>query len=425
MTSVLEELTWRGLLHDATEGAGAHLAEEPRAVYIGFDPTASSLHVGNLVPIMGLVHMQRAGHTPIALVGGGTGLIGDPSGRTAERQLLTKEDVAANGGGIRRQLAHFLDFDRGDNAARMVNNLDWLAEWSLLDFLRDVGKHFGMSQLLAKESVKSRLGSELGLSFTEFSYALLQSYDFLELYRRESVTVQAGGSDQWGNITAGTDLIRRVDAGKAFGVVFPLVTNSQGTKFGKSHSGNVWLDPKRTSPYRFYQFWVNTDDADAVCYLKYFTLLSREEITAFEEQVASEPHRRAAQRALAEDVTRRVHGADGLTRAQQATDALFGGDLSGLGADDLADVFSEVPSSTVTADALSGDGVALLDLLDETELTSSRGDARRAIEGGGMYVNNVRVDDVDRRVTSSDAIEGRFVVLRKGKKRYHLVAAEG
>lgn len=422
MDSVTEELAWRGMLHDATEGAAEHLAEAPRTVYIGFDPTASSLHVGNLVPIMGLVHMQRAGHTPVALVGGGTGLIGDPSGRTAERQLLTKDDVAANADGIRAQLEQFLDFDAPSNAARMLNNLEWLADWTFLDFLRDVGKHFSMNQLLAKESVKSRLGSDSGLSFTEFSYALLQSYDFLELYRRHGVTVQAGGSDQWGNITAGSDLIRRVDQGKAFGIVFPLVTNSQGAKFGKSQGENVWLDPERTSPYRFYQFWVNTDDADVVAYLKMFTLLSREEIGALEQAVAAEPFKRAAQKALAEDVTRRVHGAEGLARALQATEALFGGDLAGLGADDLADIFADVPSSEVSRDALAGDGTALVDLLETTDLASSKGDARRAIEGGGMYVNNVRVEDVDHRVRSADALEGRFVVLRKGKKRYHVVS---
>ena len=284
MSKLIEELQWRGLLQDATEGAAEHLAEAPRTGYIGFDPSASSLHVGNLLVVMDLVHMQRHGHTPIALVGGGTGLIGDPSGKTAERQLLTKEIAAENAEGIRAQLAHFLDFDVKSNPAIMRNNLDWLGQLSLVDFLRDIGKHFSVNQLIAKESVKRRLeNEETGLSYTEFSYALLQSYDFLELYRRDQCTVQLGGSDQWGNITAGTDLVRRVAGGKAFGVVSPLLTNSSGTKFGKTEAGNVWLDPELTSPFAFYQFWVNTDDRDVMGFLRCFSLLSQSEIGELEE----------------------------------------------------------------------------------------------------------------------------------------------
>jgi tyrosyl-tRNA synthetase len=423
MTALLDELRARDLLQDATEGAADHLASGPRTVYVGFDPTAPSLHLGSLVPIMGLVHAQRAGHTPIALVGGGTGLIGDPSGKTAERQLLTMETAAENAQGIRSQLEHFLDFGAKSNPARVRNNHDWLGGLALVDFLRDIGKHFSVNQLMAKESVKRRLqDEETGISYTEFSYALLQSYDFLELYRREGCTVQMGGSDQWGNITAGIDLVRRVEGAPAFGVVFPLLTNASGAKFGKSEAGNVWLDPRRTSPFRFYQYWINVDDADVVRFLKLFTLLDSGELAGLAEAVAAEPHRRAAQHALAEDVTRRLHGETGLAAAERATRALFGGDIEGLGADDIADVFADVPSSVIVADELGGDGKAVVDLLVESGLASSKGDARRAIDGGGVYMNNARVEDAAAMVTMSDTIEGRFLLLRKGKKSYHLIA---
>lgn len=425
MSMLLDVYRSRGLLQDATEGAGEHFAEASRTVYIGFDPTASSLHLGNMVPIMGLVHAQRCGHTPIALVGGGTGLIGDPSGRTAERQLLTKEAVAANAEGIRAQLAHFLDFEAPANGARMVNNLDWLSELSLIDVLRDVGKHFSLSQMLAKESVKRRMEAEDGISFTEFSYALLQSYDFLELYRREGCTVQMGGSDQWGNITSGTDLVRKAAGGKAYGVVFPLITNASGTKFGKSDGASVWLDPELTSPFRFYQYWINVEDADVVRYLKFFSLLDLEEIAGLEQAVVDAAHKREAQIALAEDVTRRLHGEDGLESARRATRALFSGDIEGLGASEIEDVFADVPSTTVPASSLSGTERSIVDLLVDTGLASSRGDARRSVEGGGIYVNNVRVEDPARPVTMDDTIEGRFILLRKGKKSYHLVAVGG
>jgi tyrosyl-tRNA synthetase len=423
MSALIEELRWRGLLQDATEGAAEHLAEAPRSAYIGFDPTARSLHVGSLLVIMDLVHMQRHGHTPIALVGGGTGLIGDPSGKETERQLLTKEQVGENAEGIRAQLAHFLDFEAKSNAAVMRNNLDWLGGLALVDFLRDIGKHFSVNQMMARESVKRRLADETsGLSYTEFSYALLQSYDFLELYRREGCTIQMGGSDQWGNITAGTDLIRRVEGGRAFGVVSPLVTNSAGKKFGKSEAGNIWLDAELTSPFQFYQFWINTEDTDTVRYLKYFSLLSQDDIGLLDAATQTEPHLRSAQKALAEDVTRRVHGETGLAKAVQATGALFGGDLSGLSADDVADVFSDVPSSEVTREKLGGEGMSIVDFLSESGVASSKGDARRAVEGGGVYLNNVRVEGIERRVTMADALEGRFLVIRKGKRSYHLVA---
>jgi tyrosyl-tRNA synthetase len=426
MSALVEELRWRGLLQDLTEGAAEHLAEAPRRAYIGFDPTASSLHVGNLLVIMDLVHLQRHGHTPIALVGGGTGLIGDPSGKDAERQLLTKELAAENAEAIRGQLAHFLDFEVASNAAVMRNNLAWLSALPLVDFLRDIGKHFSVNQLIAKESMKRRLEDpDVGLSYTEFSYILMQSFDFLELYRRDGCTVQFGGSDQWGNITSGTDLIRRVEGGKAFGVVSPLVTDSSGRKVGKTESGAVWLDPTLTSPYAFYQFWLNTDDADAVKYLKCFSLLSRDEIAELEAATISEPYKRAAQKALGADVTRRVHSETGLAKALQATDALFGGDLAGLSRDDIAHVFADVPSSQLNKDELAGDGKTMVDLLDESGVAASKGDARRSIEGGGVYLNNRRVEGVDQRATIDDAIDGRFLVLRKGKKSYHLVAVRG
>jgi tyrosyl-tRNA synthetase len=426
MMNFVDELHWRGMLYASTEGAAQHFMEAPRTAYIGFDPTARSLHVGSLLPIMGLVHAQRAGHTPIALVGGGTGLIGDPSGKTAERQLMTKEMVAENAWGIRQQLEHFLDFEARSNPALMRNNLDWLGELALVDFLRDVGKHFSVNQLMAKESVKRRLeNDESGISFTEFSYALLQSYDFVELFRRDGCTVQMGGSDQWGNITAGTDLVRRMAGGKAFGVVFPLVTNSAGTKFGKTEAGNVWLDPHMTSPYRFYQFWINTDDADVGRYLRFFSLRSLQDIEELEEAVREEPHKRAAQTALAEEVTRRAHGDTGLAGAIQASRVLFGEEISGLDADEVEDIFSDVPSSTISREALSGAGSPLIELLVRSGLASSKGDARRAIEGGGIYANNHRVTDIDRQIRTDDAIGGRFLVLRKGKRTYHLMEVTG
>ncbi|HSM60736.1 MAG TPA: tyrosine--tRNA ligase, partial [Longimicrobiales bacterium] len=305
----------------------------------------------------------------------------------------------------------------------MRNHLDWLGGLALVDFLRDIGKHFSVNQLMARESVKRRLeDEETGISYTEFSYGLLQAYDFLELYRREGCTMQMGGSDQWGNITSGTDLIRRVEGGRAFGIVYPLVTNAAGTKFGKTEAGNVWLDPEQTSPYRFYQFWINVDDRDVVKYLRYFSLRDRSEIERLEQAVAAEPQGRAAQRALADEVTRRTHGETGLAAALRATEVLFGGDLEGLDAAQVADVFADVPSTTVARARFEGDGMPLVDLLVETGVASSRGDARRSLEGGGIYVNNRRVGEVAHGVRSQDFVEGRFLVLRKGKKSYHLVA---
>ena len=420
--NLLDEYTWRGLLYDATDGAAQAFASRPRVAYIGFDPTASSLHVGSLLPIMGLVHLQRAGHTPVALVGGGTGLIGDPSEKAAERALLSKQEAEANAAGIHSQLAHFLDFEVKGNPARMANNLDWLGRVGMVDFLRDVGKHFSINALLGKDSIRRRVRDpEASISFTEFSYVLLQAYDFLELHDRMGCTVQMGGSDQWGNITAGIELIRRVRGTRAYGVTFPLLTTSSGTKFGKTESGTVWLDPARTSPYRFYQFWMNTPDADAASYLRLFTLFPREEIEELEASIAAEPHRRLAQKALAADVTRRLHGEDGLGRARKASQVLFGGEVEGLDAGEIADIFADVPSSRVTRGDLQEGGLPLVDLLHGSGLAASKSDARRAIAGGGIYLNNRRVADMGARVTAGHSLAGEFVVLRRGKKRYHLV----
>ncbi len=426
--SLFDEYRWRGMLQDATEGAEAAFAAGPQKAYVGFDPTASSLHVGHLLPIMALVHLQRAGHTPIALVGGATGLIGDPSGKSQERQLLTRAQAEENGEAVRKQLAAFLEFDGVSNPATMVNNLSWLGEMQVLDFLRDVGKHFSVNVMLRRDTVRRRLEEGgAGISYTEFSYALLQSYDFLRLHQDLGCHFQFGGQDQWGNITAGTDLIRRVTGGKGYGVVFPLITTASGVKFGKTEAGAVWLDPERTSPYRFYQFWLRSDDADVGRYLRFFTLLGRAEIEALERSLEENPGAREAHRALAASVTERVHGATGLSRAEQASAALFGGSLHGLSAPDVEDIFADVPSSTWPRSVLEGDGggVGIVEFLADHGVLKSRGEARRAVEQGGIYLNSERVADVARAVTPADALHGRFVVIRRGKRNYHLVRLEG
>jgi len=421
MTTILDELRWRGLLYESSDGLEETLARERITLYIGFDPSADSLHIGHLLPLLTLARFQRWGHTPIALAGGGTGLIGDPSGKTHERPLLSKEQVAANVESIKRQLAQFLDFNAGDHSAKLLNNADWLTRLSLIDFLRDVGKHLTVNYMLAKDSVRARMASETGISFTEFSYMLLQAYDFAYLFEHHGCKLQAGGSDQWGNITAGIELIRRAFGQRAYGLVYPLVTKADGTKFGKTESGAVWLDPKRTSPYRFYQFWYNVDDADVGKYLKYFTWLSAAEIEELEQSVTQHPERRAAQQRLAREVTRMVHGETALARAEEASQALFGGALTSLSAEDVADIFEDVPSSTLPRHELSGEGVALIDTLVRCGIATSRSDARRAIEGGGIYINNVQSADAARRLTINDSIDGQFIVLRKGRKNYHLI----
>jgi len=415
------EFEWRGLVYDATEGLRELVTREKLTTYIGFDPTAASLHVGSLLPIVALARLQRFGHPPIAVVGGGTGMIGDPSGKATERALLTVEQVEKNVAGIRDQLARFLDFDDTATPARLVNNAEWLTKLSAIEFMRDVGKYFTVNYMLAKESVKRRSESDEGISYTEFSYLLLQSYDFLVLHDRFSCTVQMGGSDQWGNITAGVDFIRRMRSAKAHGLVMPLITTASGTKFGKTESGAVWLDANLTSPFRFYQFWLNTDDSDAGRYLRFFTFLDRPTIEELQETTRTSPQSREAQRALAREVTRMVHGEEHVSRAERASSVLFGEDITSLAADDVLSVFDDVPSSTVGVETLAGEGVALVELLASSGLTSSKGEATRLIRGGGIYVNNRRITDERARLRPTDAIDGRLFVLRKGAKQTHLV----
>jgi tyrosyl-tRNA synthetase len=421
MMSLYEEFTWRGVLYDATAELEDVLAKEKVTAYIGFDPTASSLHVGTLMPIMGLARLQRAGHTPIALVGGGTGLIGDPSGKSVERQLLDLAQVEENLAGIKGQLSHFLDFDSATNPAQLINNYDWLGSVSMIEFLRDVGKHFTVNYMLAKESVKRRIESEDGISYTEFTYMLLQAYDYLVLHDRQGCTLQMGGSDQWGNILAGAELIRRMRGEKAHGLVFPLVTSSSGTKFGKTEAGTVWLDPEWTSPYRFYQFWLNTDDEDVVRYLKYFTWLSKDEIEGLAARTAEAPEQREGQRTLAREVTLMVHDQTAYDRAVQASEVLFGGDMSTLTEAEVLDIFDDVPSVELEQEGFGGAGMGWVDLLAASGATSSKGEARRLIQSGGAYLNNERITDLQRQVTLEQAIGGQVFVLRKGRKSYHLV----
>ena len=410
---VYGEFEWRGLIHGATEGA-----REAITGYIGFDPTAPSLHVGSLLVVMVLAHLQRAGHSPIGLVGGGTGLIGDPSGKTAERQLLTPERVEENVEGIRKQLARFLDFENTKNPARLVNNADWLTKLGAIEFMRDVGKHFTVNAMLAKESVKRRIESEDGISYTEFSYSLLQAYDFLVLHDKYGCTLQMGGSDQWGNITAGMDLIRRVRGGKAHGIVMPLVTTAAGTKFGKTEAGAVWLDPSLTKPYEFYQFWLNVDDRDAGRYLKYFTFFESGQIGELESASAREPERRHAQRALAREVTRLVHGDEAVRDAESSAEKLFKGDLRDMTEAQLLEVFGSVPSTETTH---KSDGWAITDFLASHSIVASKSEATRLIRGGGLTVNGERVSDEKVRLRPEDAIHGRYFVIRKGKKDNFLV----
>jgi tyrosyl-tRNA synthetase len=419
--NVFEEFQWRGMLYDASEGLEEALTNQRMTGYIGFDPTAASLHVGSLLPIMGLVRLQQHGHAPIALVGGGTGMIGDPSGKTQERQLLSKEQIEYNLEGIKAQLSLFLDFETRINRAMLINNADWLVPSSMVDFLRDVGKHFTVNYMLAKESVKRRFEEGDGISFTEFSYMLLQAYDFLVLHDRFGCRLQMGGSDQWGNIVAGTELIRKMRGARGYGMVFPLVTTSAGVKFGKTEAGSVWLDPNLTSPYRFYQFWINTDDSDVVNYLKFFTMLDQQAIAEMATLVAVSPEKREAQKRLAEEVTRMVHGESNLRKTIQASRVFFGGEIADLSASDVLDIFEEVPSRNIPRDTLSGEGLPLVDLVIACGYAASKGAARRLIESGGIYVNNRRVSDVKATISLPSLVEGQYLVLRKGSREYHLV----
>ena len=417
--SYVAELEWRGLLFQMTEGAREALEANVVKGYCGFDPTAASLHVGHLLQIMGLVHLQRAGHQPVALVGGGTGLIGDPKA-TTERPLLSKEDAAANVATIRAQLERFLDFS-GPRGALLRNNSDWLSTLGAIDFLRDVGKHFTVNFMLGKEAVKARL--ESGISYTEFSYMLLQAYDFLELYRREGVTLQQGGSDQWGNIVAGKELLRRTLGVEAHGVTLPLITSSSGKKFGKTEEGAVWLDRKLTSPYRFYQFWINVEDADAGRYLRYFTLKERAEIAALENALASRPERREAQEALAMDVTSRVHGAPAAEAARAVSRILFdkSADPRALSSEALAVLREEIPFKQLARTDGTPNEVSVVDLLVETALVRSKGEARRQIQQGAVTVNGRRLGTEEFVVSREEGIHGGYFLVRKGTRDLALV----
>jgi tyrosyl-tRNA synthetase len=419
--NIFDEFQWRNMIHEATPELREVLAKEKLTAYIGFDPSAPSLHVGSLLPIMGLARLQRFGHMPIAIAGGGTGLIGDPSGKTKERQLLSGEQVEENLVGIKEQLSRFLDFDAKKNPAVIINNADWLVPISMMEFLRDVGKYFTVNNLLGKEAIKRRLDTDEGISFTEFSYPLLQAYDYLVLYDRHKCTLQMGGSDQWGNILAGIDLIRRLRAARAHGLVFPLVTSSSGVKFGKTEAGAVWLDPNLTSPYRFYQFWLNTDDRDVITYLRFFTWLSQAEILELEASLRAEPETRKAQKELARHVTALVHGETALANALRASEVLFGKEISGLSVNEILDIFADVPSTELEKSKVERDGFTLGDALVLSGLAPSKGEAKRLVQGGGVAVNNVRADDVRKPISASEFIDGQVLVLRKGAKHYHLI----
>jgi len=421
------DLGWRGLVHQSTDPALAGiLDDEVVTAYVGFDPTSDSLTLGNLLGIVTLMRLQRAGHRPIALAGGGTGMIGDPSGKAEERQLLDPDVLRANVEAIRAQLERFLDFGPGAGAARalLLDNADWLGPVGLLEFLRDVGKHFTVNAMVAKESVRVRFRErEQGISYTEFSYMLLQACDYLHLFDTHGCRLQLGGSDQWGNITAGIDLIRRRRGATAYGLTFPLVTRADGTKFGKSESGNVWLDARRTTPYAMYQFLVRSDDAMVGTYLRFYTLRSAEELAALEEATAEHPDRREAQRALAHDVVGLVHGEDEAARAEHASAVLFSEDIRHLDEATLLAVMAEAPATRIARAELEGEGLELVELLARTGLESSRGAARRTVEQGGAYVNNRKVSGPAARVGVDDLLHGRYAVLRRGKARQHLLEA--
>jgi tyrosyl-tRNA synthetase len=415
------ELKWRGLVYDFVEGLPDVLDKQRVTVYNGFDVTADSLHIGHMVPLLALARLQRFGHQPIALAGGGTTMIGDPSGKAQERPLLSYETIAAYTEAIKGQLERFLDFHVKTNPALLLNNADWLAKLNLIEFLRDVGKHFTVNSMLSKDSVRNRLDREDGISFTEFTYMLLQSYDFVYQFDHYGCTLQTGGSDQWGNITAGVELIRRMRGKPAYAMVYPLVTKADGTKFGKTETGTVWLSAERTSPYRFYQFWLNTDDRDVVKYLKIFTWLTQEQISELEDDLNRRPEERQAHRVLAREMTQMVHGETAQAKAEQASRALFGGDIAGLSGNDITDIFSEVPSSTLEKAQLEGGGMPVIDLLVASGVAKSKGEARRSIEEGGISINNARVGDISRLVSLGEAVDGKFLVVRKGRKNYHLV----
>jgi tyrosyl-tRNA synthetase len=418
-TPWLVDLQQRGLIADATrpDELDAHLAAAPRTLYVGFDPTADSLHIGSLLPLLALRRAQLAGHRPIVLVGGGTGLIGDPAGKAGERALNPTEQVAGWADRLKQQVQPFLDFDRGPHAAILVDNYTWLSKLELISFLRDVGKHFSLGAMIARESVKTRMSA--GISYTEFSYQVLQAYDFLELHQRHGCTLQLGGSDQWGNITAGAELIRRIAGADAYGLTLPLVTKADGSKFGKTETGTIWLDPTKTSAYEMYQSWLNSADAEVVAYLRYFTFLPPEEIDALARQAAEAPEKREAQRILAREVTRLVHGEAGLAEAEATTADFFHGDVARLSERQLGEALRGAPSSTLAA---SGGTVAVVDLLLASGLASSKRAARELISQGAIQLNGQPVRDPAKAVVpAAEALHGRYLVLRKGKKSYHVL----
>lgn len=427
MKNFIQELQWRGMIQDIMPETEQHLLEGVRSAYVGIDPTADSLHIGHLVGVMMLKHFQNCGHKPYALVGGATGMIGDPSGKSVERNLLTNEVLAHNIQGIKNQLAKFLDFESvAENKAELVNNYDWMSEFSFLDFIRDVGKHITVNYMMAKDSVKKRFDPNEntdGMSFTEFSYQLIQGYDFLHLYREKNLTLQMGGSDQWGNITTGTEMIRRIAGGKAYAMTCPLITKADGTKFGKSEGGNIWLDPRKTSPYKFYQYWLNTSDADAERYIKIFTMLSQEEIAELTKQHQEAPHLRILQKKLAEEITTMVHSKADLDNAIKASNILFGNsvseELKSLSEDLFLEIFEGVPQKEVAKSEVLGANI--VDLLSEKSgFLKSKGEARRELTGNAISVNKEKVGE-DFSVSESDLINGKFLLLQKGKKNYFIV----
>ena len=424
--SILEELKWRGLIADCTDAVElARRVAAPVTLYCGFDPTADSLHVGNLVPLLALRRFQWLGHHPIAVAGGATGSIGDPSGKTQERQLLTKEVLERNIASVKEQLKRLLDFETKTNPARLVDNASWTANVSFLDFLRDIGKHFSVNQMVAKESIRARMEDrEVGISYTEFSYMLLQAFDFLVLYEKHGCELQIGGSDQWGNITAGMDLIRKKLGKAAYGLTLPLITNADGTKFGKTEAGAIWLDPKKTSVYKFYQFWVNTDDRDVIPYLKYFTFLPKEDIEALEKRLTENPEGRLPHKKLAQAMTELIHGWPAEVNAHVASNILFGGSIENASEDVFKCILGEVPTKEIEKSKLTGAGIPLVELLVHAGLCPSKGQARKDIEGGGVNVNNIREASATRAVTSNDLLFGKHLLLRKGKKNYVVVTVK-
>ncbi|MDD4697623.1 MAG: tyrosine--tRNA ligase [Fermentimonas sp.] len=427
----VEELRWRGMIHEIMPGTEEQLQKERTSGYLGIDPTADSLHIGHLVGVMMLKHFQRAGHTPIALVGGATGMIGDPSMKSAERKLLDEETLRHNQEAIKKQLAKFLDFESDiPNKAVLVNNYDWMKDYSFLNFIRDIGKHITVNYMMAKDSVKKRLSGESseGMSFTEFSYQLMQGYDFLHLYREKGCRIQLGGSDQWGNITTGTELIRRVEGGEAFALVCPLITKADGGKFGKTESGNVWLDRRYTSPYKFYQFWLNVSDEDADKYIKIFTSLPKEEIDALAAEQAAAPHLRPLQKRLAEELTVMVHSREDYNMAVDASQILFGKSTSqalrNIDEETFLQVFEGVPQFTISKDKLS-EGIKAVDLLtEEAAVFPSKGEMRKTLQAGGVMINKEKLENFDENIDQSYLIGGKFIVAQRGKKNYFLLIAE-